>query len=109
MESILLLAARGNQKKYTVMLDFSTAIVCNLESMQKDGAIASVPALLESIIKFGYDYSGPDPVWEFSDKLGIGQGRGFLKEMLLLLLPEKVRDLYKSASHAAVCDISKKK
>lgn len=104
---ILFFAALGNRQTVRLDLDFSSAIVCNLEQMEKDGAITSVGMFLEPIIKFADKYEGDDPLWQLSDKLGLKQAKGFALDALLAFLPETVRKLFKSAKHLAVRDISK--
>ena len=103
---LLLLVARKSQNE-PVSLDFSCAIACNLEQMQKDQAFTSVRALFEHIFRFGETYDGSDPVWELSDKLGLGVGKDVLKEAIISILPESAQKLYRSAKHFAIRDISK--
>ena len=107
---LVLLAARGNLRKMQGALDFRDVIACNLEAMQKDGAISSSAAFFEVLFRFGasHDYQ-ENPLWTLSDELGISQGKGFILELLLRLVPEQARKLYKSARHFAVRDITKTK
>lgn len=102
---LLLLVARKNPETGT-SLDFSTAIACNLERMQKDDAFSSVRAFFEQIFRFGENYRGPDPVWDLSDKMGLQKGTNFLLEAVLSVLPRALEKLYRSAKHYAIRDIS---
>jgi hypothetical protein len=103
---LLLLVARKTPKA-TATLDFSTAISCNLEEMIRDQAISSARAFFERIFEFGEKHDGDDPVYELSDSMGLKQGKGFLQEVILSILPEPVRKLYKSSKHFVIQDISK--
>ena len=106
---ILLFAARGDRSTMSQELDFGAVIACNFEHMENDGAITSVAMFLESVIKFGEKYKGDDPVWQLSDELGFKRAKGFALDVLLAVLPEPLRKLFKSGRHLAVRDISKKK
>lgn len=89
-------------------LDFSNAISCNLEKMKSDKAFTSVRSFFESVFRFGENFSGPDPALKLSDKHGLEKGKNFLESCILSLLPENIQNLYKSAQHYAIKDISKK-
>jgi hypothetical protein len=103
---LLLLAARKNSIE-TAYLDFSTAIACNLEAMQKDGAFSSVGAFFEQVFRFGQTFEGSDPIATFSDRMGLKRGKNFLEDGILSLLPDAVSSLYRSAKHYAISDISR--
>jgi hypothetical protein len=105
-ESDLVLLVARKSPKTEITLDFSTAIACNLELMQKDEAFSSVRAFFEQIFRFGETYQGSDPIWDLSDKMGLQRGRNFLLEAVLSLLPEATSKLYQSAKHYAIRDIS---
>ena len=105
---ILLFAALGDRRTLSLKLDFSSVIACNFEHMEKDSAITSVAMFLESVIKFGAKYIGDDPLWQLSDELGFKRAKSFLLDVLLAPLPEPLRNLFKSARHLGVRDISKK-
>jgi hypothetical protein len=105
---LLLFAARGDRSTVRQEVDFGAVIACNFEQMENDGAIIAVPMFIESLIKFGEKYKGDDPVWQLSDELGLKKAKGFALDVLLRVLPEPVRNLFKSGRHLAVRDISKK-
>ena len=106
-EAELVLLAARKPPDGLAALDFSVAIACNLEQMQKDEAFTSVRAFFEQIFRFGETYDGEDPVRQLSDKQGIGVGKNVLRDAILGILPESLQKLYKSARHYAVRDISK--
>ena len=105
-ETDLLLTIARKTPGTTAALDFSTVISCNLEEMLRDQAITSARSLLERIIDFGETYDGEDPVFQLSDAMGIKQGKGFLQEIVLSVLPEAARKLYKSSKHFVIQDVS---
>jgi hypothetical protein len=105
---ILLFAARGDRSTLSQELDFGAVIACNFEHMENDGAITSVAIFLESVIRFGEKYTGDDPLWQLSDELGFKRAKGFVLDVLLAVLPEPLRRLFKGGRHLAVRDISKK-
>lgn len=45
------------------MIDFKTAIVCDLDKMMEDGAILSVERFFETIFAYAKSCSGEDPAW----------------------------------------------
>lgn len=106
---LLLFAARGNRRSETFELDFSTAMACNFEAMEGEGAIPSVQMFIDSMLRFSNEYLGEDPLGEYSNKLGLKQGKRFVIDVILSVLPEPVKKLYKNAKHMAVRDISKPK
>ena len=106
-ESDLVLAVARKRESQPARLDLSTAIACNLEEMSRDGAITSARAFFEQIFRFGETYSGSDPVFSLSDRMGLKVGSNFLMEAVLGLVPESVRKSYKAAKHFAVRDASR--
>lgn len=89
-------------------LDFSSAIVCQLDSMKDDKAITSVEQFFESIFRFAESSKASEPTWGFSDKQGIRAAGSALKRVVLsLLLPGKLDDEVRRAKHFAVRDISR--
>lgn len=105
-ETDLLLMVARKTPRTTTTLDFSTVISCNLEEMLRDQAITSARSLLERIVDFGETHDGEDPVFQLSDAMGIKQGKGFLQDIVLSVLPEAARKLYKSSKHFVVQDVS---
>lgn len=105
-ETDLLLAVARKSKNGQTRLDYSCAIVCNLEEMIRDGAIKSIRGFFEKIFQFGEQYNGDDPVWKLSDKFGLAGGGQLLQEAMLTLVPEMVRKQYKETKHFVISDIS---
>lgn len=106
-ETDLLLAVARKPKSGQATLDYSCAIACNLEEMIRDEAITSVRAFFEKLFQFGEQFTGPDPVWKLSDKLGVQSATGLLEDAVLTLVPEVVRKRYKAARHFAVSNVGR--
>jgi hypothetical protein len=105
-ETDLLLLVARKESQHAAYFDFSTAIACNLEKMQTDGAFSSVGAFFEQIFRFAQTCNSSDPVRTLSDQMGVKKGINFLEDGILSLLPEAVGKLYRSAKHYAIRDIS---
>lgn len=102
-ELILLSAHKGSDGK--AELDFGSAIVCNLERMESDGAFSSIRSFFAQIFKFAKQKRASDPAWAFSDHAGVGVGKSAIKDGILGLLPSSLRQRYRQAEHYAVRDI----
>lgn len=92
---------------HTTALDFSSAVVCNLETMLEEQTIRSVEELLESAFAFARTSTGSDLTWGFSDQLGVKTVRSALSRLVLSLLPKKVGDDIRKLSFFAVSDLRK--
>jgi hypothetical protein len=88
-------------------LDFTSVVACRLDTMINDKAIESVGQFFETVFRFAEKGTGDDPTWGLSEEFGIAEGRNLFVELVLLLLPEKVRESFKKAKHFAVKDVSK--
>lgn len=104
-ELILLSAHKEGEE---VKFDFDNAISCNLELMENDNAFSSVRSFFEKIFRFADNYVGESPVWDLSDSQGFSQGKKNIADCVLSLLPEQLRDFYKSTRHYAIVNLSKK-
>jgi|688.fasta_scaffold41113_2 hypothetical protein len=107
---LLLVTAQPISMSETVpqyVLDFSSAIACNLEQMIRDGAIQSARGFFEKIFQLIETQQSSDSVMSLSDKFGIVAGGKLLEESILSLLPIVVRKRYNSTKHFAVCNVSK--
>lgn len=103
---LILLNARKSNSDKDVTLDWSSAICCDLETMKKDNAIESTRRFFEDIFHFVEEYEGKDPVSAFSDKQGVIKAKFGLKNLILSILPKKLRELYTEVQHLVVRDIS---
>jgi hypothetical protein len=106
-ESVLVLLTAFKNNESEVVLDYQTALVCNLEAMLNDKAITSVRAFFNAIFKFANKTITSDLIWELSDLEGKKIAKNFLKDSVLGLLPKEVSENYRKAEHLAVKDISK--
>lgn len=102
---LILVPAKKDGNGQTVM-DYSFAIVCNLEAMQKDKAFTSVRSFFEGIFRFAKKNSCINKTWGLSDQQGLRVGQSAIKEAVLSLLPRNLKVSYKKAEHYAVRDIS---
>ncbi len=104
---LILLNAMKAESGQDVVLDWSSAICCDLERMKKDKAIESARRFFEDIFSFVDEYDGTDPVWDLSDQHGVIKAKSGLKRLILSVLPKPLRELYSEAKHLAVRDISR--
>lgn len=102
----ILATGRYNKSKRRTYIDFTDAIVINLEKLLKDNSLPTIAMLFEKIFSFAEDADPNHPIWDFSDKMGLSLGRGAIKGLILSLLPESVRSHFKSAFHYAVQNIT---
>ncbi|MFA5321762.1 MAG: hypothetical protein WC373_03745 [Smithella sp.] len=85
-------------------LNINSAIVCNLETMNRDQAFTSVRSFFEDIIRYASTDKNVNG-WQFSDRKGGEVAKNFLKEAILSLLPKTLQDTYKKAENYAVRQI----
>ena len=104
---LILLNATKSESGQNVVLDWSSAICCDLEKMKKDKAIVSTRRFFEDIFSFVEEYDGTDPVWDLSDQQGAIKAKSGLKRLILSVLPKPLRELYSEAKHLVVRDISR--
>ena len=78
-----------------------SAIVCNLERMNKDSAFTSVRAFIEDIIRYASIHDSPN-IGAFSDLQGLNIIHGTLKDVILSLLPDSLRESYNKAESFVV-------
>ena len=102
-----LLLISAVKKTEELILDYNTAIVCNLELMSKDGAFTSVKAFFTDLFNYSKQQSEKNPTWALSDDRGIKVGKSALKDAVLSLLPKVLKENYKKAEHYAVVNIEK--
>ena len=98
-ELILLPARKENN---SVVLDYKTAITCNLEEMYKDNAFSSVRAFFTKIFRFSKLNSEKNPLWAYSDLEGYSVVKSALKNAILSILPVNLKDTSKKLGHFAI-------
>jgi hypothetical protein len=103
---LILLNVRKSESGQDAVLDWSSAICCDLEKMKKDKAIESVRRFFEDIFRFVDEYDGKNPVWDLSDQQGAVKVKSGLKRLILSVLPKKLQEFYLEARHLVVRDIS---
>ena len=103
---LLLSNARFNDADTTASVNFSSTIVCQLDSMKDDKAIPSVERFFESIFRFAESSDGKDPAWGFSDSQGMSIAGSALKRVVLSLLPKNLHTEYRKAEHFAIRDVA---
>ncbi|EGR1126280.1 hypothetical protein EFU41_18510 [Vibrio cholerae] len=85
-------------------LTIQNAIVCNLEQMHRDKAFTSVRSLIEKLIVYAKSDEAAN-AWKFSDKQGLNVAKGVLKDAILNLLPNDLKNLYQRSENYAVKQI----
>lgn len=101
---LVLANARFDDAKGEAFIDFSTTVVCQLDTMKKDGAIDTVEMFFERIFRFAENFRGDDPTWGFSDIEGIRIGGSALRRVVLSLLPKDLGKDAEKAIHFAARD-----
>jgi hypothetical protein len=103
---LLLTNAKLDPDAKKPFLDFGSTIVCNLLHMRQQGLIASVSSFFESIFRYAEDQASEDPIWGFSDAMGIKKGGDALRKLVLTVLPKNLGKDFERLSNFAVRDIS---
>jgi hypothetical protein len=104
---LLLTNARFDAAKDTAVLDFTSTIACQLDSMKDDKAIPIVERFFESIFRFAENATGRDPTWGFSDRQGLALAGSALKRVALSFLPKSLEADVKKAEYFAIRDVAK--
>jgi len=103
-ETELLLLDINNSKTTKTDLAIESAVVLNMETMQKDQAITSARSLFEKVIRFAKEKDGRG-AFEFSDSAGMAAAKQTIKAAILGLLPPAVATGYLKAESFAVREI----
>jgi hypothetical protein len=90
-----------------VRLDFSCAVVIDLERLKKDGALPSLSQLFEGICRYAAAPGAGNPAWGLSDGLAGAAAGEALKEAFLAGLPDALRGKARESFHYAARDISR--
>lgn len=88
-------------------LDFSGAIVCQLDTMKDAKSFPSVEQYFEAIFRFAEGASDHDPTWGFSDRQAVSAGSSALQRIALSLLPAGLNAELEKLKHFAVKDIGR--
>ena len=103
---LILTDARYNLDKKESELDFSTAIVINLDKAKAEKAIVNVEQFFEDVFRYAETQSGDDPTWGFSDRMGKRVAGSALKSLVLAILPKSIEEDARKAFHFYVSDIN---
>lgn len=83
-------------------VDFSKALILDVEAMVRDGVIGSSTELFEAIIRYCKRAAGNPSAYDFSDLQGVKEvGKGAI-DLLLSALPKPVRGIWQRGKHYAV-------
>jgi hypothetical protein len=89
---LLLFNATRNKKTGAASLDFHSAIALDLQELRKLRPPEPIASLIGRIANYCDQYSGDDPTWGFSDKMGFHMAGSALWSLILSLLPEGLRN-----------------
>jgi len=103
---LLLLNTRYSVPDEAAVFDYTTVVSLTIEDALKDGAIKSVGGFFEDLVSFASRSNGRDPAWGFSDSMGLKEGRSFLAQLVLKILPRDVRAEYQKLKHFVVRDVA---
>lgn len=102
---LILVNARYRSDTKEPEIDFSGAIVCQLDSMKDAKAFPSVEQYFEAIFRFAEESSDHDPTWGFSDKQAVSAGSSALQRIVLSLLAPSLSAEVEKVKHFAVKNI----
>ena len=105
---LILANAKYDNKDNDVELDFSTAVVCQLDKMKEIKAFQSVEQYFENIFQYAEESGSHSNTWDFSDQAGISAGHSAIKSIALSCLPKNTGKEIKKISQYAVSDIGRK-
>lgn len=104
---LLLINAKYKSSTNRVSLDYSTAVVLQLDKMLEQKAFSNVATFFEEIFNYAKTCSGQDPCWGFSDKMGVKKGLPAIWQLLSKVIPGKPLEEIQKLKNFAVHDISK--
>jgi hypothetical protein len=107
---LIITNSRYERKKKQAFLDFRGGMVVNIGQAVKDEAKESATQLADVLFLFAKNINenSNDPVWEFSDKMGLRVVKRSLKDYLLELLPKQLSRSTKQAIHFVTWDLKAK-
>ena len=89
-------------------IDYSSAIPCKLEEMEKDKAIKNVREFFENVIRYAEDQDPENPAAKLSDKFGKKIAMSVIKKVILTILLRSLASEYDRARPFVLTDFSKK-
>jgi hypothetical protein len=87
-------------------VDFSNALVLDMDAMIRDGGIGHSAELFEAIIRYCREYGKNSSAYHFSDLQGSKEAGKATLESLITLLPKPVQGLWKTGHHYAIKNIA---
>lgn len=103
-----LLLANAKASGSKSFIDYSSAIQCRLEEMEKDKAFNSVSEFFEKIFTYA-ENPGLDPAFNLSDLFGKKLAISAAKKTVLKILLRSLAPEYDRAKHFVLVNLSKKK
>lgn len=103
---LILANARYDPTVVSATIDFTSAVVVDLDRATQEKAVVSVEHLFEDIIRYAESQQGADPAWGFSDHMGKRLTGSALKQLLLSILPQGLRPEARKAFHFYVRDLA---
>lgn len=104
---LILCAARWSESQSAPVIDFSCAIVCQLDAMKDAKAIVSVEQYFESVFRSAESAEFEPSILAFSDEHGGRQVRSELKRLALSVLPGQLGSTWDKIAPHAVVDIAR--
>lgn len=104
---LIITTSRYDRANQVASLDFSYGMPVNISQAVKDKAVTSAAYLSEQLFDFAQNINKDttNPVWDFSDAMGLHVAKGSLKSFLLSLLPKQLRKSTKQAIHFAASEM----
>ncbi|PTB99849.1 hypothetical protein C9993_00715 [Marinobacter sp. Z-F4-2] len=104
---LLLFNAKYKSSTGRVSLDYSTAVLLQLDKMKDQKSFVNVETFFEEIFSYAKTCTGQDPCWGFSDKIGVKKGLPAIFHLLSKAIPGKPLEEILKLKNYAVHDISK--
>lgn len=102
---LILLNTKYEEESLEINLDFSTAISMQLDRALIENAIPSISTFFEEIFQYAENYQNSNPVYNFSDKMGVRKGLTELVNVVLRRLPFEFGNSVKRLSYFSVKNI----
>ncbi len=104
---LILANAKYDREANDVTLNFSTAVVCQLDKMKELKAFQSVEQYFEMIFQYAEESGNQSNTLDFSDQAGVSAGRSSIKSIALSCLPKNAGKEIEKISQFAVSDIGR--